>query len=93
VPRVNERIGVRELRQHASRYLDRVKAGATVEITERGRLIATLTPPTAPSAERERLMGAGLLIAARRPFAPPAPTQVPSRPTEDALTDLRGERL
>jgi prevent-host-death family protein len=90
---VNERIGVRELRQHASRYLAKVKAGATVEITERGRLVATLTPPTPSSGERERLMAAGLLIAARRPFAPSAPTQIPARPTEDALADLRDERL
>ena len=27
-----ERIGVRELRQHASRYLDRVKAGESIEV-------------------------------------------------------------
>ncbi|HVC23973.1 MAG TPA: type II toxin-antitoxin system prevent-host-death family antitoxin, partial [Candidatus Dormibacteraeota bacterium] len=33
------RIGVRELRQHASRYLDEAKAGGRVEVTERGRLV------------------------------------------------------
>jgi prevent-host-death family protein len=34
------RIGVRELRQNASRYLALVKAGETVEVTERGVLVA-----------------------------------------------------
>ena len=39
------RIGVRELRQNASRYLDRVKSGETVEVTERGQLVAVLLRP------------------------------------------------
>jgi len=30
-----ERVGIRELRQHASRYVERVKAGEVVEVTER----------------------------------------------------------
>lgn len=42
-----ERIGVRELRQNASRYLARVTAsGDPIEITERGRPIARLVPIT-----------------------------------------------
>jgi prevent-host-death family protein len=39
-----ERIGVRELRQHASRYLERVARGETLEVTDRGRPIARLVP-------------------------------------------------
>jgi hypothetical protein len=39
------RIGVRELRQQASRYLSRVKAGEIVEVTEWGHLVALLVPP------------------------------------------------
>ncbi len=39
-----ERIGVRELRQHASRYLARVVTGETIEVTDRGRPIALLVP-------------------------------------------------
>lgn len=39
-------IGVRELRQHASRYLDRVAAGEFIEITDRGRPVARLVPIT-----------------------------------------------
>ncbi|MGI8826828.1 MAG: type II toxin-antitoxin system Phd/YefM family antitoxin [Chloroflexota bacterium] len=39
-----ERIGIRELRQHASRYLARVAAGEVVEVTDRGRAVARLVP-------------------------------------------------
>ena len=42
------RIGARELRRHASRYLEQVKAGEVVEVTERGRLVALLVSPTRP---------------------------------------------
>jgi prevent-host-death family protein len=42
-----DRIGVRELRQHASRYLDRVAHGESLEVTDRGRPVARLVPITA----------------------------------------------
>ena len=41
-----DRIGVRELRQHASRYLDRVARGESLEVTDRGRPVARLVPVT-----------------------------------------------
>jgi prevent-host-death family protein len=44
-----DRIGVRELRQHASRYLARVVGGETIEVTDRGRPVALLVPVTADS--------------------------------------------
>jgi prevent-host-death family protein len=42
-------IGVRELRQHASRYLAPVAHGETIEVTDRGRPVALLVP-----AQRDR---------------------------------------
>jgi prevent-host-death family protein len=39
-------IGVRELRQHASRYIEEVAAGESIEITDRGRPVARLVPLT-----------------------------------------------
>lgn len=38
------KIGVRELSHHTSRYLARVKAGETLDVTERGTVIATISP-------------------------------------------------
>jgi prevent-host-death family protein len=42
-----DRIGVRELRQHASRYLERVARGESLEVTDRGRPVARFVPPNA----------------------------------------------
>jgi prevent-host-death family protein len=62
-----ERIGVRELRQNASRYLDRVAGGETIEVTQRGELVARLVPPTADPWEV--MVAAGDLIPARLPHS------------------------
>ncbi|GAC1331007.1 MAG: hypothetical protein NVSMB13_19240 [Mycobacteriales bacterium] len=61
-----ERIGVRELRQHASRYLARVAAGEHLEVTDRGRPVALLVPVGAVSSW-EGLLDAGRV---RRAIAP-----------------------
>jgi prevent-host-death family protein len=37
-------VGVRELKQHLSEYLDRVAKGEVIRVTERGRPKALLTP-------------------------------------------------
>lgn len=52
------RIGIRELRQRASEFLRRVEAGETIEVTNRGRPIALLTP-IPEAAPRERLLASG----------------------------------
>ena len=39
-----DRIGLRELRQHASRYVDRAAKGESLEIAVRGRPVARLVP-------------------------------------------------
>lgn len=93
-----ERIGVRELRQHASRYLAMVKAGETVEVTERGELIAVLAPPHAPQGARARLVAIGSLIPATNPSgrlraARPVPV-ADGEPTNQELLDAeRDERV
>lgn len=44
-----DRIGLRELRQHASRYVDRVAKGESLEIAVRGRPVARMVPIMADS--------------------------------------------
>ena len=56
-------VGVRELRQRASDLLRRVERGETIEITDRGRPIAMLTPVPV-GGELERLRAAGDVDAA-----------------------------
>jgi len=86
-----ERIGVRELRQHASRYLDRVKSGETVEVTERGRLVALLVPPDPARGARERLIADGRLIPSSGVLRLPRRVQA-DRTSEAVLEELREDR-
>ncbi len=47
------RVGVRELSHHTSQYLSKVKNGDVLEVTEHGRVIATITPASAKAAGGE----------------------------------------
>jgi prevent-host-death family protein len=55
-------VGIRELRQRASELVRRVESGESIEITDRGRPVAVLTP--LPEDPVERLRAAGDLQAA-----------------------------
>lgn len=86
---------MRELRQHASRYLARVEAGETVEVTDRGRLVAMLVPPNPAAGARDRLVASGRLIPASRPLR--LPRRVPMPPgapdTGAVLDEMRKDRF
>jgi antitoxin (DNA-binding transcriptional repressor) of toxin-antitoxin stability system len=56
-----QRIGIRELRQHASIYVDLVERGYTVDITNRGRLVAQMIPVRQPDSPLERWIAAGVV--------------------------------
>jgi prevent-host-death family protein len=56
-----QRIGIRELRQHASVYVDLAERGYTVDITNRGRLVAQLVPVRQPNSPLERWIAAGVI--------------------------------
>jgi len=49
-------VGVRELRQNLSRYLERVKAGEAFVVTERGSEVARLTPSGGRQSALARLI-------------------------------------
>jgi prevent-host-death family protein len=95
---VAKRIGVRELRQHASLYVDLAEKGYTVDITNRGRLVARLVPVSEPESPLERLFAAGILKPAEDPGdlldIEPGPPVPPGRPTaSEILNELREDRL
>ncbi len=56
-----EAIGVRELRQNASRYLARVAAGEDFQVTDRGKPVALLVP--VPTDPWDQLLAAGAVRA------------------------------
>ena len=66
-PGARRRIGIRELRQHASVYVDLAERGYTVDITNRGRLVAQLVPVREPGSPLERLIAAGIIESAEEP--------------------------
>ena len=59
-------VGVRELRQNLSVYLDRVKKGEALTVTEHGMAVALLRPLPRTSSVLERLVAEGLATAPTR---------------------------
>ncbi|HEY9243914.1 MAG TPA: type II toxin-antitoxin system prevent-host-death family antitoxin [Streptosporangiaceae bacterium] len=93
-----KRIGIRELRQHASVYVDLAEKGQTVDITNRGRLVARLVPAEEAESPLERLIAAGILERAEDPGSvldiEPGPPVPPGHPTaSEILQELREDRL
>lgn len=91
--RDHSRVGLRELSQRTSRVLSLVRDGGTVEITDRGQVIARIVP--AFDDRYEQLVAAGVIRPARRPFDVgrlPAPAANESgRSSDEWLAELRGE--
>ncbi len=89
--RAPTRVGVRELRQNLSVYLRRVKAGETLEVTERGKPVARLTPPPGASL-LDRWIAEGKARPARgdiRDLPPPTPLPPGSKPLSEVLQEMR----
>ena len=88
-------VGVRELRQNLSVYLDRVKKGEALTVTEHGAAVALLRPlPTAGTA-LDRLVAEGHARPPARALASrPKPLAVKlRRPLAERLDEERDERL
>lgn len=93
---MSERVGVRELRDQLSRYLERAKAGEQIEITDRGRPIALLVPLPESRAAVAELVASGQVRLAEKPWRPgmarsavPKEAPLPSR----VLDEQREDRL
>jgi prevent-host-death family protein len=88
------RVGVRELRQNLSIYLDRVKAGETLEVTERGVPVAVLRPRLpAPVSILDRMIVDGRARPATvdHRLVEPAPPGAPGQTLTEILLEMREE--
>lgn len=88
-------VGVRELRQNLSIYLDRVKKGEALTVTEHGAAVAILRPVAPASNVLERLVAEG---RATRPVRSlrhlPAPLTIQlEKPLGEILDDMRDDRV
>ena len=83
-------VGVRELRQSASKLLDQIKEGATIEITEHGVPVARLVPIT--KSLYEEYLESGRIISARNPhhvFKVPKGKISKGKPLSEVLIEER----
>lgn len=89
------RVGVRELRQNLSVYLDRVKEGETLTVTEHGRVVAMLRPPSQSDAVIDRMVADGRIVAPTEPLhTRAAPRRVAlTQPMSEILDEIRQDRL
>ena len=84
---------MRELRQRASELLRRVEAGETIEVTDRGRPVALLTP-VPEAGPLARLRAAGEVTAPSRDeseLPAPLPLEAGSEPPSVVLARLRAD--
>jgi prevent-host-death family protein len=91
-------VGVRELRQNLSVYLDRVKEGERLEVTEHGRPVALLVPLPDDDDQLERMIAEGRAIPATRDLAEslceltlPCPRLPGAKPLSQILQEMRDE--
>ena len=94
-------VGIRELKNHLSKYVRQVEGGDVVVVTDRGRIVAELRPP----AERRTDIHPGLLEMERRgqirlatkPNDPSLYRRMPhidlgGKTIQDLLDEIRGDR-
>ncbi len=89
-----ESVGVRELRQNLSVYLERVAAGTLFCVTDRGRAVAMLVPLPENASTVDRLVASGRAAAATSDIvALGHPTARLRLPLSKALQTIREDRL
>ncbi len=83
-------VGTRELKNHLSRYLQRVKAGETIIITERGNPVGQIMPIQHDLTDRlKKLAEAGMIEWNGESLKPYQPKVV--NRSEHQLSDLISE--
>ncbi len=91
------RVGIRELRQNASKYIRLVKAGETLEVTERDVPVALLTPvPPRPKSRIEEMIERGEIIPGTQDWSnlpPPVPAKPGSPSLSEILEEMREDRI
>lgn len=81
---------MRELQQRASAVLRRVERGEVLGVTDRGRLVAVLEPPSTARGAAALLAAGRVRPARRAPGTLPAPVTA-ARSVAEVLDDLRAD--
>ena len=92
--RTTDTVGIRDLKAHLSRHLKRVRSGARLTVTERGRSIATISPVETPADVdwAHRLVAEGRARwSGGKPVGSPRPALLrDTRAVSDAVLEDRG---
>jgi prevent-host-death family protein len=92
--KAGERVGVRELRQNLSVYLERVAAGTVFEVTDHGHPVALLVPLVTDATIAERLVASGRARGAGGDLlALPRPSVRLKRSLSAALAEVREDQV
>ncbi len=83
-------VGVRELKQHLSDYLDRAEQGEVLRVTERGRPKAVLGPVPGRARIEDGIRDGWITPGTGSPLGPARRSRA-SRRVLDALAEDRGE--
>ena len=88
---VMERVGIRDLKQHASAVIRRVSAGEEIEVTDRGRPVARIVP-IRQGDDYERLIAEGEISVGTGRWRDHEPLPaLPGRSLSQTLAELRDE--
>lgn len=85
-------VGVKELRDHLSNYLDKVKAGEIVIVTDRGKAVASIIPIDQEEMAKEilPLIKRGLVTwSGGKPRGNPNPPVIRGKPTSEIVLESR----
>lgn len=85
-------VGIREMRQNLSVYVERVLAGETLEVTDRGRPVAILAPIAHDESTLSRLTREGHIIAATGSLPAKRIRARTARWASDQLQRMRADR-
>jgi prevent-host-death family protein len=91
---MTEQVGVRELKNRLSHYLRLAAAGERISVTDRGKEIALLIPPSERSdqdARLWRLVERGVIRwSGRHPGPLPPLVDIDGKPLSETVLEVRG---
>lgn len=84
-------VGVRELKQHLSQYLDRAASGEVIQVTERGVVKAQIVPVPGAGQMAKGVEEGWITPPSRSGGLAPAVRATAARRSRDVLVEDRGE--
>ena len=88
-------VGVRELKNHLSQHLRRVRRGHRIVVTERGKAIATIEPvdaPAVPEWAKQMIREGKARWSVGKPLGARTPRHAPDARLAEAVVEDRDDR-